>query len=148
MNHVTYSPPSTSQLEAAEARLAMRLVACLGEQVQHTPHDITERLRFAREQALAKARTSRVPERQVAVSQVGLGPVAALAGPPSWGLRLASLLPLAVLAVGLVLIQHVNTQQEISAAAEVDAALLADDLPPDAYSDPGFGEFLKSPPAL
>ena len=33
-----------------------------------------------------------------------------------------------------------------AAAAEVDAALLADDLPPEAYTDPGFGEFLKAPP--
>jgi hypothetical protein len=28
--------------------------------------------------------------------------------------------------------------------AEVDAALLADDLPPAAYSDPGFVQFLKT----
>ena len=30
--------------------------------------------------------------------------------------------------------------------AEIDAALLADDLPPKAYSDAGFAEFLKTPP--
>jgi hypothetical protein len=35
--------------------------------------------------------------------------------------------------------------QQIQAAAEVDAVLLADDLPPEAYADPGFGEFLKLP---
>jgi hypothetical protein len=30
-------------------------------------------------------------------------------------------------------------------AAEIDSALLADDLPPKAYSDAGFVEFLKTP---
>ena len=28
--------------------------------------------------------------------------------------------------------------------AEVDAAILTDDLPPSAYTDPGFAQFLKS----
>ena len=30
-------------------------------------------------------------------------------------------------------------------AAEIDALLLSDDLPPGAYADPGFVEFLKKP---
>ena len=32
---------------------------------------------------------------------------------------------------------------QIRDAAEVDSALLADDLPPEAYSDPGFAEYLE-----
>jgi hypothetical protein len=55
----------------------------------------------------------------------------------------ASVLPLLLLVLGLMLIQHLHNQAEIHAAAEVDAALLADDLPPEAYSDPGFVVFLK-----
>jgi hypothetical protein len=46
---------------------------------------------------------------------------------------------------GLVLIQHRYVEQQIEAAAEIDAALLTDDLPPQAFSDPGFAEFLKAP---
>ena len=60
-------------------------------------------------------------------------------------LRLASLLPLLVLIVGLLAIQHLHEQAEIRAAAEVDAALLSDDLPPEAYGDLGFAAFLKQP---
>ena len=41
--------------------------------------------------------------------------------------------------------QHLHEQAEIRAAAEIDAALLADDLPPEAYGDPGFGAYLKQP---
>jgi hypothetical protein len=44
-----------------------------------------------------------------------------------------------------VFIQRLHNDSQISAAAEIDASLLADDLPPSAYSDPGFVEFLKAP---
>jgi hypothetical protein len=50
-----------------------------------------------------------------------------------------------VLTAGLVLIERLNNHEQIYAAAEIDAVLLADELPPSAYSDPGFGEFLKLP---
>ena len=67
-----------------------------------------------------------------------------MSGPPSVWLRLASAFPLVVLAAGLVLIQHHHDLQQIAVAAEIDSALLADDLPPTAYGDPGFTEFLRS----
>ena len=63
-----------------------------------------------------------------------------------WWQRIASVLPLAALIGGLVLIEDWQTRSQISVAAEVDAALLSDDLPINAYSDPGFVEFLKTPP--
>jgi hypothetical protein len=62
-----------------------------------------------------------------------------------WWIKLASVLPLIALVAGLVLIQESQTQAQISVAAEIDADLLADDLPPRAYSDAGFVEFLKLP---
>ena len=58
--------------------------------------------------------------------------------------RLGSVLPLIALVLGLLCIQNFHQRSQISAAAEVDAALLGDDLPFLAYSDPGFVEFLKS----
>jgi hypothetical protein len=58
---------------------------------------------------------------------------------------MASALPLVLLVGGLVLIQERQYQQQIETAAEIDTALLSDNLPPDAYSDPGFVEFLRSP---
>jgi len=68
-----------------------------------------------------------------------------MSGPPSWWLRAASIVPLALLLVGLFAIQRTYLEQQISAAAEIDEAILTDDLPPQAYSDAGFAEFLKSP---
>ena len=62
-----------------------------------------------------------------------------------WWSRLGVALPAVALLAGLLLIQQSHIDEQISAAAEIDAALLADDVPPNAYSDPGFVEFLKTP---
>lgn len=126
--------------EALEARLALRLAAGLDEVADRAPHDIEQRLRVAREQALARVRERRAGAATVSVSAGGAG---ALGG---WWMRLASVLPLLLLVGGLVAISQEVVQEQVDAAAEIDAALLADDLPPAAYSDPGFLAFLKNPP--
>jgi hypothetical protein len=132
-------------LDAQQARFALRVASRLSEQSAALPHDLSERLRVAREQALARARQLRAAQPAMAsASQVSQGSIA-LGQPPSGWLRLASALPLMLLVLGLVLIQHLHNQADIHAAAEVDTALLADDLPPEAYRDPGFVLFLKQP---
>jgi hypothetical protein len=130
------------RLEALEGQLALRLTAHLSRGAQALPHDITERLRFSRERALASRRAATVPQAAPAVLQAGRAAV--LGGPPSVWWRLVSTLPLAVLVAGLVFIQHHHDLQQIAVAAEIDSALLADALPPTAYGDPGFSEFLRS----
>jgi hypothetical protein len=59
--------------------------------------------------------------------------------------RLASLLPLVALIAGLTIIQNIMDDDGANELAEIDSALLIDDLPPDAYADPGFLQFLKNP---
>ncbi len=134
----------TQDVEALELRFATRLAAGLTERAATTPHDISERLRFAREQAMARARASRRTDAAPATVHAGYGTVA-LGGAPAWWQRVASVLPLLVLAAGLMLISERVAEEQVLAAAEIDAVLLADDLPPEAYSDPGFAEFLKTP---
>jgi uncharacterized protein YbjT (DUF2867 family) len=133
--------PNDAHAEALEVRFARRIIAALDE--KELGHDVGQRLRVAREQAVSRVRHARAASATSVVVQTG-GGSAALAGPP-WWLRLASLAPLLVLAAGLVLIERLNSHEQIYAAAEIDAVLLADELPPSAYSDPGFGEFLKLP---
>jgi hypothetical protein len=131
--------------EALTQRFAMRLAAGLTERAVATPHDISERLRFAREKALTQAREAR--QAVAAPAVVGAGRSAALlTGGPAWWRRAASVLPLVVLVAGLLFIRERMAEEQVHAAAEIDAVLLADDLPPEAFSDPGFGEFLKAPP--
>jgi hypothetical protein len=150
MNKLTNLSPDRRR-EVLQDRFARRLAAALTEQQVASPrHDVEERLRVAREQALARRpRFVEAPQTAGAPAVVvnGASGSAALgAGAPSstpWWLRISALVPLGLLVAGLALIDSHYTRSQIEAAAEVDAALLTDDLPPDAYRDPGFAEFLK-----
>ncbi|WP_374564329.1 DUF3619 family protein [Ideonella sp.] len=137
---------SSADAASIEARFGLRIGALLNEQAQRTPHDVSERLRVAREQAVARARAARMaPAAASAPSEVvvGKGRSALLGRQPGWLFRFASVMPLVVLIAGLIAIDEWHDRQQIEAAADVDTALLADELPPDAYSDAGFVEFLK-----
>ncbi|HET8748257.1 MAG TPA: DUF3619 family protein [Ramlibacter sp.] len=114
--------------------VAMRLSA--GS--EDLPYEVRERLRAARVRAL---QARRKPE--LAPVVVGRGASAALALKRGWLYRIGSVLPLLVLAAGLVLLHTIQTDDRASELAEVDTALLTDDLPPAAYADPGFVQFLK-----
>jgi Protein of unknown function (DUF3619) len=133
-----------SSLDALQARVAYRLAGRLSEQATTLDDDIAERLRFAREKALERAQLARAVQGQAVVA-VSTSGAAVLGSAGGWWVRLGSVLPLIALAAGLLLIQHLHTEAQIAAAAEIDAELLADDLPPAAYSDAGFVEFLKTP---
>jgi len=130
-------------LDALESRIAYRIAARLSQRTDTLDGDVAERLRFAREQALERAKAARAAQSRpvVAVSAGG----AAVLGRGGWWLKLGSALPILALAAGLFLIQHLHTQAQIEAAAQIDVELLADDLPPEAYNDAGFVEFLKNP---
>jgi len=146
MNHT--APVHTTDSEGLEARFGVRVASMLGERVRQTPPDISERLRVAREQAVERARLARRQVRTAVAAGpvvVGRGRTASLAEHTGWWVKLASAMPLAMLVCGLLVIDRLHENAQITAAAEVDAALLADDLPPAAYSDPGFAEFLKTP---
>ena len=139
--------------ETLESRFALRIAARLSEDADALPHDLGERLRVARERALERARSLRPAAVHAAtppvVAAAGNAAVLGTAGGPQgrspWWFRLASMLPLVALVGGLVLIQHQHVHQQIAAAAEIDADLLTDPLPPAAYGDAGFVEFLKLP---
>ena len=142
--------------EQAEARFALRITAMLNESTQNLPKDVTERLRVARHNALQHAQAARTAAAKPVVATSALSWVrdkvrASAGGPsdsnsPAWWSKLATVLPLAVLVLGLLAIQDLHSSRLILTAADIDLALLADDLPPDAYQDAGFLEFLKLPP--
>ncbi len=122
------------------ARIAAHLFAA----TQDLPHDISERLRAGRVRAVS---SRKMPVAQPAFSLQMAG-AAALLGFGDEGLtwrgRLAAALPLLALVAGLVVISVVQQDNRATEIADVDAALLVDDLPPGAYSDPGFAQFLKT----
>ncbi|MGA0612681.1 DUF3619 family protein [Caldimonas sp. KR1-144] len=133
--------------EAREARFALRVAARLTERSAALPHDINERLRIARQQALerARAKTVAAPQTAPAVLNAGRGSLLFGGDGSSGWWRLAALLPVVALVVGMVTVQIQSEDEQAADAAEIDAALLSDDLPPAAYADPGFAEFLRQP---
>lgn len=143
----TEQTPST-QAEAAAERFALRVTARLSSGTDALPYDISERLRASRMQALAKRKVT-VPVRRTAPAAVvvNAGSTATLGRGGeggSWWNALVSAVPLLALVVGLVVINIAQDERIANDVAEVDAALLTDDLPPAAYSDPGFVQFLKT----
>jgi len=134
---------STPEIQIIEARLSARLAGGLTAQIDN----ISERLRFAREKSLARSREVRLaaPASHSIVGVSARG-AAVLAGFVPWWQRAASALPLVMLVIGFMVIDHWAVREQVVAAADFDAQLLADDLPPAAYSDPGFAEFLRDSP--
>jgi len=125
---------------ALEEQFARRLTARLSAGNAELPHDIGERLRVARQQAVARRRLALAREpAPVIVSSAGS---AVLGG--GWWTRLGAVVPLVALVVGLVAISVVQDENRANDLAEVDTALLTDDLPPAAFTDPGFAQFLKT----
>lgn len=128
--------------DVMDARFGLRVAALLSERSERLPHDVSERLKVARQQAIGARRR---PAAAAAEAGHRNGATIALGGgEPRW-LRWLSVLPALALVAGLFLIQHEHRQEQIEVAADVDAALLGDDLPPAAYRDAGFVEYLKTP---
>jgi hypothetical protein len=140
--------PSPQANSTHQALYAARVTRRLSEGMDELPYDITERLRAARMQALARRKPACVQTATVA-SSAGAGTLVLGGGHGrrggfSWWQSMASALPLIALVAGLVAINIIQDDDLASELAEVDAALLTDDLPPDAYADPGFVQFLKT----
>ena len=174
----TFSPPE-AQRDALEARFALHVRARLDEGAQNLPHDVGERLRVARKQAIESARRARsatlvtestpltITQTQAGVRLAGGHGVgiqlptpqrawheaeaarSARKGPTrpeqplGWGWRLALLLPVVAMLIGLWGIRRYQYLEHVEATTAVDMQLLTDDLPPDAYADPGFEAYLE-----
>lgn len=138
----THSMGSQQQFEDAIGRA---VVARLNDSIDTFPHDITERLKAARMQALSKRKVV-IKVQAATASSVSGGTIALQPGGDFHGLWnwVGSLLPLVALVVGLLAIDLAQDGIRASEIADVDTELLTDDLPPAAYTDPGFAQYLRS----
>jgi hypothetical protein len=97
---------------------------------------VAARLRAARERALERQRPEPAPVLAWADNVLGRF--------DGWrGLSLRVLLPMAMLIAGLAGIYTWQQNQRAAEVEEIDARLLTDDLPIDAYLDRGFQNWLK-----
>ena len=143
--------PQLQHNDILQNRMGLRIAARLSAGAGEVSHDVSERLRVARQQALARRKRPQMVARKAAAD----APVVLQQGPPAvlgfgggdrlgfWG-RAGSAFLLAALAAGLITINIVQNDDRAVDVADLDAALLTDDLPPQAYTDPGFLQFLKT----
>ena len=134
--------------ELAQDRFGLGIAARLSDATNHLSHDIHERLRAARMQALGKRK---VASARTASGVSGSGGAATMTSGDAFGDEkfsmwnaIASALPLIALIAGLVSINIIQNNDRAGEVAEIDAALLTDDLPPVAFTDSGFIQFLKA----
>ncbi len=140
-----YQQSHSKRADILQDRFGLKTASYLSAGAAELPHDISERLRVARLQAVAQRKIVRL---EPAVQLVGYGGSATLGwgGGVSWWARIGSVVPLIALVVGLLAINSIQNDNRAQEVAEVDAALLTDELPPAAFADPGFVQFLKTSP--
>ena len=133
------------KLDFLKDRFAFKAVSYLSAGTANLPHDISECLRAARTQAVSQRKITKT---QTAGAVVNTGSSVALTwnsdeGLSWWG-RIGMALPLIALVLGLFAINSFQNDNRAQELAEVDSALLTDELPPAAFADPGFLQFLKT----
>ena len=138
---------STNPTISKQDQLGMRMAALLEQGNQHLAYDITERLRAARTRAVSTSRAKQIDYSTVTDAQLQSN--GSLRMPFHNKTQeiyklLVSFIPLICLAVGLMFLYDFHNNQAALEMAEIDSALLVDDLPPHAYTDPAFIDFLKS----
>jgi hypothetical protein len=123
--------------------LGRAITARLADTTDDLPHDITQRLKAARMLALEKRKVAKL-HIATGVATSGNSAVMHLGDAP-WGKwrRLGAWLPLFALVAGLVTIGFLQDDFRAREIADVDAEILTDDLPPAAFTDPGFAQFLR-----
>jgi hypothetical protein len=131
----------------AEDRLGRLIAGRLSEATNDLPHDITERLRAARVQAVA--RRKKESALSASTSAALAGTINVQLGNPDggWWSRLTSALALLILVAGMLAISDFQDELRAVELAEIDAELLTDELPPSAYTDPGFAQYLRANPS-
>ncbi len=135
------------QREAQMDRFGLKVASQLDD--LPLTHDISERLRIARQQALAQRKVAVVSQSQAADGVFSSGSSAVLGGDQfGWFNRVLGAVPLIALAAGLILININANNDRASELAEVDTQLLTDDLPPSAHTDAGFAQYLKFGPPV
>jgi hypothetical protein len=142
----------SSALDTKELEFARQVRRALDENVASIPPATVDRLAAARRAALARKKPEpvSVPVFAPVLAGAGAGVVPSAGAPLPHAPRHRSPLrrfalawPLAALVVSLIAIAYWEDQQRTAELADIDAAMLSDDLPLNAYLDHGFNAYLS-----
>jgi hypothetical protein len=121
-----------------DINLAYKIRHALNENLDQLPASTTDRLAAARAMALSRKKADapvRKPEQRPLFDVRSLFSM-------QWVARAAVVAPLLAMVAGLVGVYQVEREQRTAELADLDAAVLSDDLPLTAYTDHGFNAYL------
>ncbi|MEH6434060.1 DUF3619 family protein [Massilia sp. DD77] len=122
-----------------DINLAYKIRHALNEQLDAMPASTTDRLAQARARAMARKK----PHASRQAVRTGWFDFGALLSGQALS-RVAVAVPLLALVIGMGGVYQHEQQQKLAELADIDAAVLADELPLTAYLDTGFNAYLES----
>ncbi|TQK07996.1 DUF3619 family protein [Herbaspirillum sp. SJZ107] len=127
-----------------DINLAYKIRHALNDTLDELPASTTDRLAAARARALARKKADAPSQQQLQAQRRPLFDVSRLTTIFStpWVARVATVAPLVAMVAGLVGIYQYQQEQRGAELAELDAAVLSDELPLTAYTDHGFNAYL------
>ena len=129
-------------MSSKDINFAYKVRHALNERLDDMPSATLERLAAARQMALARKKDDK-PLRVVLHQQVTAGPGARFfSHPSSWWTRLGVAAPILAGVILFFGLYQYEQQHRIIEIAAIDAAVLADEVPPTAYLDRGFDTYL------
>ena len=126
-----------------QTNFACRITHALDQRVDQLPAATVQRLADARALALARKKPDSRTQ-SVNIDSTDAKDTGRWLERPTWRIRLAAALPMVAVAAGIFIIYQSAYQERISDVAEIDAMVLADELPLRAYTDTGFNAFLAT----
>lgn len=126
-----------------DINLAYKIRHALNEQLDTLPASTTDRLAAARAAAMARKKPDAVRVSALAPALAGWRGVGNWLSGPALS-RLAVAVPILALVIGMGGVYQHEQQQQLAELADIDAAVLSDELPLTAYLDPGFSAYLES----
>ncbi|MFC3110372.1 DUF3619 family protein [Undibacterium arcticum] len=130
----------------SDLNFAYKVRHALNENLDNLPASTADRLASARKIAMSHKKQDN-PPRLLATQQrtvVAGGAGRHFGDSFDWLGRIGIALPLLALVAGLIGIYQFEEQKHISDTADIDAAVLSDELPVSAYLDHGFNTFIST----
>lgn len=129
-------------MNAKDLYFAYQVKHALDEHIESLPVTTTERLACSRKIALSRRKKQNVLHFH-AIQNIVAGPIGHLVNAPMTLLgRLGVAAPLLAGVLIFVGLYEYEQEQRIAEMAEIDVAVLSDELPLSAYADQGFNAFL------
>ena len=128
-----------------DINLAYKIRHALNDTLDELPASTTDRLAAARARALARKKADApaqlLQQQQLRRPRFDVSRLTTMFSTP-WVARVATVAPLVAMVAGLVGVYQYQQEQRGAELAELDAAVLSDELPLTAYTDHGFNAYL------